>query len=880
MQIRFDSQQQYQLDAVQSVVDLFSGQTVAQSEFEVRLDSPQTTYFSQLGFGNQLELADSKLLSNLQTVQQRNDLPPGDELDGMNFSIEMETGTGKTYVYLRTIHELHRKYGFTKFIIVVPSVAIREGVLKNIELTRQHFADLYDSPPLDSWIYDSRQVSRLRQFATSNQLQILILNIDAFNKAGNVMNREDDRLSGHKPIEFIQSTNPILVIDEPQNMESEQNRAAITSLNPLLTLRYSATHREQYNLVYKLDPLAAYDLKLVKRIEVASVLDEADFNKPYINLKSVRTNKSGPPTATLEIDVQGSKGPVRKTVRISRGGVDLFDLSGDRANYKGYIVDEINTGWGDNDGWVRFTNGLTLHQGQTHGGQTDDITKVQILETVREHLEKEAAIQRRFAEGARMKILSLFFIDRVANYVADDGKIKRWFEEAYRELSQRPFYASLNLPPVEDVHKGYFAESRGKAKDSNEKRTNKDDDEAYTLIMKDKERLLQLDTPLRFIFSHSALREGWDNPNVFQICTLNESKSEMRKRQEIGRGLRLPVLETGERCQDPNINCLTVIANESYADFARQLQSEIEQETGVIFGDGRIKNRRERRQIRLKDRWRLNADFQELWERINKKTRYSVEYATCDLINLAAREIGNMPRIRVSRILTQRAALTLEDTGVATSVRAMREDDIAYSTQTIPDLLGYLQRETNLTRSTLAQILIASGRLDDVAINPQQFMDQAVQSIRDVLHELMIDGIKYEPLAGEEWEMLKFEEAEIIGYLESMIDVNKSIYDSVLYDSDVEKRFAQDLDLLDHIRLFLKLPNWFTVETPMGTYNPDWAIVKQHEGRDKLYLVSETKGTMERLNLRGTEAARIICGKAHFDALNVEYRQVTTATDL
>ena len=796
-----------------------------------------------------------------------------DDLDhGMNFSVEMETGTGKTYVYLRSIYELNKTYGFKKFVIVVPSVAIREGVLKNIQLTEEHFRAIYGNIPIDYWVYDSKQVSRLRSYANSNQLQILIINIDAFNKDLNVIHQENDKLSGRKPIEFLQATNPVVIVDEPQNMESEQARAAIEKLEPLCTLRYSATHRNVYNLLYRLDPVRAYDLKLVKRIEVDAILDEPDFNKPYIEVKSVKATKTKI-TAKLVIDVDTDNGPKRKTISVSKNGTDLYDKSNEREAYRGYIVNEIDAG----NEYIAFGNGVTIYAGQTVGGHTDDVMKAQIHETVKEHFEKELRIQRTQPDGKKMKVLSLFFIDRVANYAPEEGKIRQWFVEAYSELASKSQYSSLNPLPVEQVHNGYFAVTKkGEAKDTSG--TTKADDDAYELIMKDKERLLDSSEPLRFIFSHSALREGWDNPNVFQICTLNETKSEIKKRQEIGRGLRLPVREDGTRCFDHTINRLTVVANENYDDFARKLQTEMEEDCGVEF-EGRVANKRERRKALLVKGWRMKPEFQELWDRIQHKTRYSVAYETDDLVSKASEDIGKMPDIKQPKLVALKSRMKISDEGVTGELLAARQMDMEGSrTKAIPDLLSYLQRETELTRSTLARILIESGRLADVTTNPQQFLDQAVSSVRRTLNQMIVDGIKYERVNGQVYEMLLFEEKEIESYASRMIDVENGIYDCVEWESEVEREFAEVMSNRDDIKLLIKLPDWFHVETPIGTYNPDWAIVKQEE--EKLYLVRETKSTKEQQKLRQSEWDKIRCGKAHFNALDVDFDHITSATDV
>ncbi len=873
MRIKFDGRQQFQINAVNAVCNLFRTQPLTSAMSSISLSTAPGELFHELGVANNLLVPEANILDNLQGVQRSQGLQESTSLDGLNFSVEMETGTGKTYVYIRTVYELNARYGFKKFVIVVPTVAIREGVQKSIQITRDHFADLYDNVPCETWVYDSGRLSRLRQFAASNQLQIIVVNIDAFNKALNLINKEQDTLSGRKPIEFLRACRPIVIIDEPQNVESELARQAIDSLSPAFTLRYSATHRHLYNLIYRLDPVRAYELRLVKRIEVDSVVDEADFNKPFIFAEAINQSKSKV-TAILLIDVLQKRGPKRKRVRVLGNGVDLFKLSGGRDVYRGYIVDNIDAG----NGYVGFTNGIVLSIGESQGGSNDDVMRTQIRETVREHLEKELSVRKKLPVGRRVKVLSLFFIDRVANYVPNDGKIKTWFIAAYKEFASMPRFKDLDLPPAELVNGGYFSESKGKVQDTSG--TSLADDETYALIMRDKERLLSLEEPLRFIFSHSALREGWDNPNVFQICTLNETKSEMKKRQEIGRGLRLPVDETGERCTDTTVNTLTVVANESYERFARELQKEIEDECGVRF-EGRIANKRDRKKARLKKGWRLNADFLELWGRIKLKTRYSVVYNTEDLVAKASAAIANMPSVSKAKIVTTKAKLNIDTSGVVTTLQSIKEAVIEGPTECIPDILGYLQRETELTRSTLARIVITSGRLADLLVDPQEFLDRALKELRTVMQEFMVLGVKYERIAGAEYEMYLFEQQELDGYLSRMLEVQKSIYDVVEYDSDVERRFAEELDARDEIKLFVKLPRWFKVETPVGTYNPDWAIVKQDLNEaPKLYLIRETKSTLDHLKLRGIEWAKLSCGKAHFTELGIDFKQVTSAAEV
>jgi type III restriction enzyme len=527
---------------------------------------------------------------------------------------------------------------------------------------------------------------------------------------------------------------------------------------------------------------------------------------------------------------------------------------------------------------IEFANGIEVQVGERTGANADAPMRTQIRETVREHFEKEMRVLA-LPEGQRLKVLSLFFIDRVANYASEDGKIRRWFVEAYEELAASSRYTKLPAAAVDSVHNGYFAVDKDKGKPKDTSGATKADDDAYELIMRDKERLLSLEEPLRFIFSHSALREGWDNPNVFQLCTLNETKSPMRKRQEIGRGLRLSVRENGERCTDLFANKLTVLANESYKDFASALQSEIEEECGISFG-GRIENARERRTAQLKKGWSLDPAFVELWNRIKYRTRYSVSYVTGALIESAVQEFRKGENISAPRVSISKAGLDLSVEGVGTTLQSQRMAADKKRAEFIPDLLGYLQCETELTRSTIAEILIQSGRLEEVFRNPQEFLNRALASIRQALDELMVNGIKYEKREGQEWEMLRFEREEIRSYLNRLVEVERSIYDVIEFDSDVERRFAKGLDAREDIRLFFKLPGWFKVQTPMGEYNPDWAIVKEEEGSGQLYLVRETKGSDDGEDLRGRERKKLECGKAHFGALGVDYKVVTSHNEV
>ena len=980
MKLHFDANQTFQIDAVESVTRLFEGLPKGDPDYSViHVDKMVGLFSSQehaeLGFGNRPLIENSQLLANVRAVQERCDIELGidsHELDGWeffdrflnrsrfcpHFSIEMETGTGKTYVYLRTIFELSRQYGFQKFVIVVPSVAIREGVLKNIDITAEHFRTLFNNPPFEHYVYDGKRVSQLRQFANSSNMQVLIINIDAFRKnfAGtqdeqksNVIYKESERLSGRQPIEFIQATRPIVIIDEPQSVDStDKAQEAIKALNPLLTLRYSATHKNPYNLIYRLDPVRAFNLGLVKQIVVGSAVAEGGANDAFVRVEKI-DYKSGI-KVKVRYHEQTADGPKEKSKTV-KNGTDLFVLSNERACYKdGFAIAEISAEPGSE--FIRFSNGRVLKVGEECGGVREDVWRLQIKHTVKKHLEKELQLR-----GRGIKVLSLFFIDRVANYRGYDeqnkatkGKFALAFEEAIGEYSKDARFAELNWLkyPVEKLHNGYFSQDKkGVLKDT--RGDTQSDDDTYSLIMKEKERLLSLDEPLRFIFSHSALREGWDNPNVFQICTLNESQSVVKKRQEIGRGLRLPVDQTGHRVKDESINKLFVMANESYEDFARGLQNEYETDCGITFGkvpvsaiarltkiesgeevgigreaaemikaalieqglmegDGRllpnfdpanksfklempagfesirsdlidllnshrierhIRKERDERTNKLRKEVTLSPEFVELWDRIKPRTTYKVEFSTEVLIARAVEAIGKMPSIEAPKVAIRSGKIKVEQGGVSVAASGVSHETLSAFSGRLPDILAYLQNETELTRSTLVQVLSKSGRLGEFFVDPQRFMDSVAKVLRHEVRRLLVDGIKYERVGGsgkdKEWQMMMFKNEELIDYL-SALEVKRSIYNYVVYDSDVERVFAKTLDERDDIKLFVKLPSWFKIETPLGTYNPDWAVVKHDD--ETVYMVCETKGTKDLLKLRTTEADKIRCGQRHFEALD------------
>ncbi|RLA84517.1 MAG: type III restriction endonuclease subunit R, partial [Epsilonproteobacteria bacterium] len=592
MKIKFESDLNYQNNAINSIVNIFEGQEICQSNFSIQrqdkhLLQRSLSDYDELGIGNRLELLDDELLTNIQNIQLKNGLPQSKKLNSMDFSVEMETGTGKTYVYLKSIFEMNKKYGFTKFIIVVPSIAIKEGTKKTLDITTEHFKGIFDNVNYDHFIYDSSNLEQVRDFATSSDIRIMVINIDAFKKSftdpekdtkANIIHRQNDRLNGQKPIEFIASTNPIVIIDEPQSVDNtDKSKVAIETLNPLCRLRYSATHIDKHNLMYKLDSIDAYEQKLVKQIEVANVkLDEA-HNNAYIKVMSIKAN---PRSAKIEIDINNSGRTSRKTITINSRS-DLYELSKGRDVYDGYTINDIYIE--EDNEYIEFGNGVIVKLKEVVGDiDNDSIKRLQIRKTIEEHLDKELRLNPK-----GIKVLSLFFLDRVSNYRQYDeeknpinGKFANWFEEEYLAISKKAKYNTLfndikNFDDnVKTIHNGYFStDKKGVLKDSSsnvkgELKGNKDDEDTFSLIMKDKEKLLSFESPLRFIFSHSALKEGWDNPNVFQICTLNETNSVMKKRQEIGRGLRICVNQDGDRVQGFYVNTLTVMANESYEDFA------------------------------------------------------------------------------------------------------------------------------------------------------------------------------------------------------------------------------------------------------------------------------------------------------------------------
>ncbi|HHO0063214.1 TPA: type III restriction-modification system endonuclease, partial [Escherichia coli] len=826
-------------------------------------------------------------------------------------------------------------------------------------------------------------LSDVRNFATSPDIQIMVINIDAFRKSftdpeqenkANIIHRAHDRMTGAKPIEFIQQTNPIVIIDEPQSVDTtDKSKEAIASLNPMCTLRYSATHVEKHHMLYKLDSVDAYEQKLVKQIEVAGIEVKDYHNKAYIKLVSVN-NKKSPISAKIEIDARLKNGSIKRKEVTVTSGADLLDTrySGGRDVYDGYIIDDIYCEQGNE--YISFTSKPDiLKLGQALGEvDPDEFKRLQIRKTIEEHLDKEMRLR---PQG--IKVLSLFFIDKVANYRWYDengnpqkGKFALMFEEEYDRAIRKPKYSQLfegaDLDTAaQGVHNGYFAID--KKKDSSgkemlkESKIGKDgkaassesDGSAYNTIMKDKEWLLSFDCKLKFIFSHSALKEGWDNPNVFQICTLNETTSVIKKRQEIGRGLRICVNQDGERVHGFAVNTLTVMANESYEQFAEQLQKEIENEEGIKFGvvekhlfanivvpvddhnheylgaeaskqlwehlqsEGHIdskgkvqdslkaslkngtlalpeafqphvaqivsvlkkvsgnlniKNRDDKVKVSLNKAVYLSPEFQALWDRIKYKTTFRVDFDTNALIEKCAEEIKVNLQVGKARFTYRKAKTEIDRSGVHT--QQVQETTRVYESRAfdLPDLITYLQNETNLTRRTIVAIINKSGRLESFKNNPQKFIEQSANIIKSQMRLFIVDGIKYQKIGDDQFYAQElFQQNELFGYLkDNMVKVEKSVFDHVVYDSDIELEFASAFERNEDIKLYAKLPGWFKIDTPLGGYNPDWAVLIEKDGKEKLYFVVETKSTLFSVERRPEENTKIKCGYAHFEALGDE----------
>lgn len=855
MKFKFTKNLDYQLDAINAVVSIFdTGKNIVRSEEGFNLQN-----YSNI-ISNELEVSQDRILQNLKSIQKTNNIEQTENISSMDFSVEMETGTGKTYVYLRTALELNQKYGLKKFIVLVPSVAIREGVLKTIEQTKEHFRDLFNIG-FSSFAYDSDKLSQVRDFAQSNDIQIMIMTIQSFNSDGNVLRQTDrDNTYGEKSyLDLIAKTNPVVIMDEPQNMESELSKASISDLNPLFKLRYSATHREIYNIVYRLTPVDAYKKGLVKKIAVYGV-SESNAGNFVFKVKSIETKKGEDPKATVIMEIKNVDDIyVSREVTLEQGD-DLHRKSKRNQKYDGLIVQNIDA----NHNRVELSDG-NFYSVDSTVENIETIFRTQIRETIKAHFDKQREI------GDCVKVLSLFFIDKVDNYVQDGSLIRNLFTEEFVKLQKN--YERFKNVDVTAVHKGYFASKKVKGvveyKDSNSG-SSKEDKEAYDLIMKNKEQLLSFSEPVSFIFSHSALKEGWDNPNIFQICTLRETQSIMKKRQEIGRGLRLPVDINGDRIYDPEINVLTVVANASYEEYAGGLQQEFED--AGYKGQTDIRNAKEQK-IKVKTTKHVNSEeFKELWKRISKRTKFSLEVLTGILIIKSVEQINKL-NIKGITVTVEKGEISFDSQGNFQGVR--EATGVGYKTEriiSIPNILDRIVRETGITRKTIYNIISKSENLDLIFENPEEYIRSVIVIIKTELNNLLInEGLKYIP-TGEMWEIkLLFGEYDALP--SKSIISEKSAFDHVVFDSNGEREFAEHLEGSSHVKVYTKLPRGFVVDTPLGNYIPDWAIVWKTNDGEKLYLVRETKFGYSDLEkgLTWEEKQKIKSAEKHFEAIGANF---------
>ena len=1008
MKLQF-KHQKFQADAAKAVVDVFAGQpyltpTYMMDKGVAKDRSGFSGYEYTIGEEDEFtgwsnskivpELNDHIILEHIQKIQRANQIQPSEKLEGRangyNLTIEMETGVGKTYTYIKTMYELNKHYGWSKFIVVVPSIAIREGVYKSFQVTQEHFAEEYGKK-IRFFIYNSSQLTEIDHFASDSSINVMIINSQAFNARGKDARRiymQLDEFRSRRPIDIIAKTNPIMIIDEPQSVEGKQTKENLKQFHPLITLRYSATHKSDsiYNMVYRLDAMEAYNKRLVKKIAVKGIAETGTTaTDSYVYLESINLSKAAP-TATIQYDYKGVSGIRKKSQKVGIG-FNLYDNSGELPEYKdGFVVKSID----GRDDSVEFINGIKIYAGDVIGKVSEEqLRRIQIRETILSHIDRERQL---FYKG--IKVLSLFFIDEVAHYKMYDeagnpqnGVYAQMFEEEYqniignmqRELGDDEYMKYLEAIPADKTHAGYFSiDKKGHMINSKVKRkeTTSDDIDAYDLIMKNKELLLDRDpkrSPVRFIFSHSALREGWDNPNVFQICTLKQSSSEVRKRQEVGRGLRLCVNQDGERMDVnvlgndvQNVNVLTVIASESYESFAKGLQTEIAEAvadrpkrvTQELFVDHVVKDEKGNEFIitydvasaihfdliingyinkigELTDKYyqdkangeikvaeevqdfapdvigiidsiydtktmqpenarsnnvelqvdqeKLNSkEFKTLWTRINLKSVYVVDFDTEELVKKSIDSLNS--KLRISKIYFKVESGQMKDIKskeeLLLGASMVRESSANYGVQTKIsvnngvkyDLIGRLVDETGLTRKAIIQILtgIEKSVFDQFKDNPEEFIIKAGNLINDQKATAIIEHITYHVM-DEKYDIDIFTEPTIRGKIgTNAMKANKHLYDHIVYDSTNEKTFAEKLDVANEVAVYVKLPDGFYISTPVGHYNPDWAIAFYEGNVKHIYFVAETKGTMNSMQLRLVEESKIHCAREHFKAISNE----------
>ena len=1004
MKLQF-KHQKFQADAAKAVVDVFAGQPYLTPSYMMdrgyqgkMQESGQTYSQSNMfdetdftGWSNQRivpELNNQIILDHIQKIQRNNQIEPSSKLEGTyNLTIEMETGVGKTYTYIKTMYELNKHYGWSKFIIVVPSIAIREGVYKSFQVTQEHFAEEYGKK-IRFFIYNSSQLTEIDRFASDNSINVMIINSQAFNAKGKDARRiymKLDEFRSRRPIDIIAKTNPIVIIDEPQSVEGKQTKKNLEEFHPLMTLRYSATHKSDsiYNMVYRLDAMEAYNKKLVKKIAVKGIQESGTTaTDSYVYLEGINLSKADP-TATIQFHTKGASGV--KTVSRKVGiGFNLYPNSGELEEYKNNFVVKSIDGRDDS---LEFINGIKIYAGDVIGKVSEEqLRRIQIRETILSHIERERQL---FYKG--IKVLSLFFIDEVDHYRKYDesgnpvnGIFADMFEQEYEDVLQNlqlkigedDYLKYLRSIRAAKTHAGYFSiDKKGRMINSKIKRseTSSDDVDAYDLIMKNKELLLDRNpqkSPVRFIFSHSALREGWDNPNVFQICTLKQSSSEIRKRQEVGRGMRLCVNEDGDRMDENalgadvhNINVLTVIASESYDKFTKGLQAEIAEAVGnrpcqvteILFENARVHDKdgneetidasMARKLIHymikmdyidendaLTDKFyedkangevsfgtemdqykpdlmliidsiyddtkmkpenarsnnvELKVDpdklampeFKALWSKINARTAYVVDFDTDELVRKSIValdnklrvpkiffkvETGSMKEIKSKDALLEGSSFEKQKSGTYDEHKVATNSSVKY------DLVGKLVEETGLTRKAVIQILtgIQPTVFNQFKDNPEEFIIQAGKLINNEKATAIIQHITYDVL-DDKYDTDIFTDATIKGKLDvNAMKADKHLFDHIIYDSTNERKFAQELDVASDVAVYVKLPDGFYISTPVGHYNPDWAIAFKEGAVKHIYFVADTKGSMDTLELRGIEDAKIHCAREHFKAIS------------
>ena len=996
MKLQF-KHQKFQADAAKAVCDVFAGQPYLTPSYMIDrglMKVTQTTFEDTerfTGFSNAKllpELNENIILENINKIQRFYQIEPSEQLEGRyNLTVEMETGVGKTYTYIKTMYELNKRYGWSKFIIVVPSVAIREGVYKSFQITEEHFTEEYGKK-IRYFIYNSAQLTEIDRFASDSAINVMIINSQAFNARGKDARRiymKLDEFRSRRPIDILAKTNPIMIIDEPQSVEGAATKERLKEFNPLFTLRYSATHKKDsiYNMIYRLDAMEAYNKKLVKKIAVKGIsVTGSTATEGYVYLESINLSK-GNPTATIEYDVKGAGG-IRKAIRIVGEGYNLFPNSGELAEYKnGYTVLHID----GRDSSIEFTNGIKLFAGDVIGAVSEEqLRRIQIRETILSHIERE---RRLFYKS--IKVLSLFFIDEVAKYKQYDaagqafnGLYAEMFEEEYQQIISNlqlqigdgdEYLKYLKGIVAEETHAGYFSIDKKShrmvdSKLGDRRERTSDDVDAYDLIMRNKERLLDRKEPVRFIFSHSALREGWDNPNVFQICTLKQSGSDVRKRQEVGRGLRLSVNQSGERMDTNllgedvhNVNVLTVVANESYDSFAKGLQTELAEVvtdrprmvTVDLFKNKVIKDANgseqvididlaqsiyeglitsgyvkkgiltdkyyedkksgkieiadeaadcqdsiiqildsiyDARALQPEDARKLNVEleldrsklgmpeFKKLWANINTKSAYVVDFDQDELIQKAIEALDR--ELQVSKIMVK------VETGAMTEIQSREQlkqgnafekvkheiyRTVVTSGSTVRyDLIGKVVAETGLTRKAVVDILRGIDKIvfEQFANNPEEFIIKASRIINEQKATTIIQHITYNKLDAV-YDTTIFTEPNMKGQLGvNAMAAKKHLYDHIIYESGPERAFAENVDTSNEVAVYVKLPRGFFISTPVGKYNPDWAIAF-YEGKVKhIYFIAETKGSMSTLQLRGIEDAKIHCAREHFKAISTD----------